>query len=157
MIQRTVDKVPIRSHFLNPVSDLNDIVTFRSDIVEVWNIEPEMRVVSKVQVEGAQLRVRDWCVVGDDLEHVQQSQPIGGRHHIPILLPCQDTCPQNLFHGLIGSLAAPLAWAWKGEVILALTSMRWHRYFQITLVNFVSLSETILDGSSLWRTTSCRN
>ena len=104
MLQRTVDKVSIRSHFLNPVSDLDNLVTFQSDLVKVLNVKPEMMVISEVQVEGAQLRVRDWCVIDGDLDNVQQSHLIGGRPHIWLLLLCQDKCHQYLPNGLIGSL-----------------------------------------------------
>ena len=96
VMQRTVDKVPIRFHFLNPVSDLDNLVTFQSDLVEIRNIEPEMRVISEVQVEVAHFSVRCWCVVDGDLDHVQLSQPIVGRPHIRLLLLRQDNCPQVL-------------------------------------------------------------
>ena len=93
MVESTVDKVPIRSHFLNPVSDLDSLVTFEPDPVEIRNIEPEMIVISEVQVESAQFRLRNWCVDGCDLDHVQQSHSIGDGPHIRLLLLCQDYCP----------------------------------------------------------------
>ena len=46
VVQRTVDKISIRTHLRNAVLYLDSIVTFQSDLVEVWNIETEMRVVS---------------------------------------------------------------------------------------------------------------
>ena len=71
VIQCTVDNIQIRSHFLNPVSDLDSFVTFQSDLVEIRKIEPEMMAVPEVQVEWDQLSVRNWCVVYGDLDHVQ--------------------------------------------------------------------------------------
>ena len=38
VIQRTVDKVQIRSHFSNPALHLDSILAFQSDLVEVRNI-----------------------------------------------------------------------------------------------------------------------
>ena len=83
---------------------MDGLVTFQHDLIEVWNIKPEMMVISEIQVSGAQLRFPSWCVVDGDYNHVQQSHTIGGRPHIRLLLFSQDNCPQYLFHGLIGSL-----------------------------------------------------
>ena len=87
-----------------PVSDLDKLVPLQSDLVEVCDIKPEMKLVTEVHAEVAQLRVRNWCVVDGDLDHVQQSQPICGGRNILLLLLRQDNCPQNLFRGLMGSL-----------------------------------------------------
>ena len=105
-------QVPVHcaAHLRNPVLHLDSLVTFLSDLVEVWNIKPEMIVISEVQVESAQFRLRNWCDDGCDLDHVQQSHSIGDGPHIRLLLLCQDYCPQylfifhGLFHGLTDSL-----------------------------------------------------
>ena len=60
-----------------------------------------MGVISKVQLERAQLRVHKWFVVDGDLENVQQSQQIGGGPHVRLLLFSQDNCHQYLLYGLI--------------------------------------------------------
>ena len=104
VVQRTIDKGPFRSHLRNPVIHLYSLVAFQYYLVEIRNIKPEMSVISEVQVEGAQLRIRYWCVVDGVLDYVQQSQSIGGRPQIRLLLLRQDNCTQYLLHDLIGSL-----------------------------------------------------
>ena len=79
-------QVTNRAHLRNPAVDLYRLVTFHPGLVKVWNIKPEIMVVTEVLVERAQLRVRYWCVVYGDLDHVQQFQPIGGRIHIKMCL-----------------------------------------------------------------------
>ena len=61
-----------------------------------------MMVISEVQVEVAQLRVCNRCVVDGDLDHFQQYRPIMGMPHVRLLLHRQDNCPQYLFRGLVG-------------------------------------------------------
>ena len=57
VVQRKVYKVPIRTHLRYPFLDLVSIVTFQPDLVNVWNVKPEVMVILEIQAEGAQLRL----------------------------------------------------------------------------------------------------
>ena len=76
---------------------MDGFVTLQPDLVKVWYIKPKM--VPEVQLERAQLSVRNCGVVDGDLDYVQQS--IWGVAHVVVILFGQDNCPQYLFHGLV--------------------------------------------------------